>query len=111
MLSNALQYLSHIESEINELSYAKYWSEATKFSLMSYALYVRAKDGQNVADEAVKLFERSGFKQLSLEALGWLLVALSTEKNKQATALIDSIYKHLKEKVSETAETANFMTS
>ncbi|CAF0889863.1 unnamed protein product [Adineta ricciae] len=110
-LRDALRYASHIESEIDALSYAKYWSKTTKFSLMSYALYVRAKDGQNVANEAVKLFERSGLKQLSLEALGWLLVALSTEQNKQATALIDSIYKYLKGKVSETAETANFITS
>ncbi|CAF3912925.1 unnamed protein product [Adineta steineri] len=111
MFNNALQYVTNIESEINQLLYAKYWSEITRFSLMSYALYVRTKGSQNVANEAVDLFTRSGFNKLSLEALGWLLVALSTEKNATTTQSIETIYKHIKGKVSETAETANFITS
>ncbi|UJR17435.1 hypothetical protein I4U23_004330 [Adineta vaga] len=108
---NVLGYLTNIESEINQLLYAKYWSETTRFSLISYALYVRAKDSQNVANEAVDLFVRSGLNKLSLEALGWLLIALSTDKNAQTTQFTETIYKHLKGKVSETAETANFITS
>ena len=111
MLNNALQYLENIESEINQLSYTKYWSDLTRFSLISYALYVRAKHLQNVADEASQLFERSQFDKLSLEALGWLLVALSTDKNNNKDKIIEIIYKHLKGKVSETSETANFITS
>ena len=95
MAENALTYLENIESEIDQLPYSKYWSERTRFSLMSYALYVRAKHLQNVADEASQLFNRSGFNKLSLEALGWLLVALSTEKNNNNTdQLIEKIYKH-----------------
>ncbi|CAF4209806.1 unnamed protein product [Rotaria socialis] len=111
MLNNALTYLENIESEINQLSYTKYWSDLTRFSLISYALYVRAKHLQNVADEASQLFERSRFDKLSLEALGWLLVALSTDKNNNKDKIIEIIYKHLKGKVSETSETANFITS
>ena len=111
MMNNALKYLKNIESEINQLSYTKYWSETTRFSLISYALYVRAKYPQTVANEACELFARSGFNKLSLEALGWLLVALSTEKNNNTDQLIVTIYKHLKGKVSETSETANFITS
>ncbi|CAF4310662.1 unnamed protein product, partial [Rotaria magnacalcarata] len=77
MLNNALKYLENIESEINKLPYSEHWSESTRFSLMSYALYVRGKHLETVADEASQLFQRSGFDKLSLEAIGWLLVALS----------------------------------
>jgi hypothetical protein len=111
MLNNVLQYLKNIESEIDQLSYTKYWSEITRFSLMSYALYVRAKHLQNVGDEASQLFKRSGFDKLSLEALGWLLVALSTDTNNNQNQTIEIIYKYLKGKVNETSETAHFITS
>ena len=111
MLDNALNYLADIESEINHLPYTKYWSETTRFSLISYALYVRAKHLQNVAVAASQLFNRSGFDKLSLEALGWLLIALTSERNNNTDQLIEKIYKHLKGKVSETSETANFITS
>ncbi|CAF3846313.1 unnamed protein product [Rotaria sp. Silwood1] len=111
MLNNSLKYLENIESEINQLSYTKYWSDLTRFSLISYALYVRAKHLQNVADEASQLFQRSGFDKLSLEALGWLLIALSTDRNNNKDQIIEIIYQHLKGKVSETSETVNFITS
>ncbi|CAF1355694.1 unnamed protein product [Rotaria sp. Silwood1] len=111
MLNNALRYLENIEQEIDRLLSAKYWSETTRFSLMSYALYVRAKNGQNVANDASQLFQKTGFNKLSLEALGWLLIALSTDTNNAKKPTIETIYKHLKGKVSETSETANFTTS
>jgi alpha-2-macroglobulin len=111
VLENALKYLENIESEIGRLSYTKYWSETTRFSLISYALYVRAKHSQNVADQASQLFARSGFQKLSLEALRWLLVALFTRRNNNTDQLIATIYKHLKGEVGETSETANFITS
>jgi len=112
MLGNVLKYLENIQSEIDQLSYTKYWSETTRFSLISYALYVRAKNHQNVATEALQLFTQTGFNKLSLEALGWLLIALSTDKNNHSTTpAIKTIYKHLQGKVNETSETANFITS
>ncbi|CAF3962657.1 unnamed protein product, partial [Rotaria sordida] len=111
MLNNALKYLQNIKSEIDQLSHSKYWSEITRFSLMSYALYVRTKYLQNVANEASQLFEQNGFDKLSLEALGWLLVALSTERNNDNDRMIEKIYKHLKGKVNETSETAHFISS
>ncbi|CAF4692681.1 unnamed protein product [Rotaria socialis] len=111
MLNTALKYLENIESEINKLPYSEHWSERTRFSLMSYALYVRAKHLQNVADEASQLFQRSGFDKLSLESIGWLLVALSNDTISNKYELIDRIYKYLKDKVNETGETANFITS
>ncbi|CAF1545081.1 unnamed protein product [Didymodactylos carnosus] len=61
--------------------------------------------------EASKFFKRSAFDKLSLEALGWLLVALSSGENSNKHQTIEIIYKHLKDKVSETGETANFITS
>ncbi len=111
MLNNALKYLENIESEIDQLSYSKYWSERTRFSLMSYALYVRTKYFQNIADQASELFQRTGFDKLSLEALGWLLVALSTDTMHNKDQTIELIYKYLKNKVNETSEIANFITS
>ncbi|CAF3804548.1 unnamed protein product [Rotaria sp. Silwood1] len=111
MLNSALRYLENIEEEINRLLSAKYWSETTRFSLVSYTLYVRAKNGQNVANDASQLFQKAGFNKLSLEALGWLLIALSTDTDNAQKKTIESIYKHLKGKVNETSETANFTTS
>ncbi|CAF1018384.1 unnamed protein product [Adineta steineri] len=111
MLDNVLNYLTNIESEIDKLPYSEYWCETTRFSLICYALCVRAKHRQMVANEALELFARSGLNKLSLEALGWLLIALNIEKNDKTNQLIDSIYNHLKGKVSETSETANFITS
>ena len=112
LLQNVLVYLANIQTEIDQLPYTKYWSEITRFSLISYALYVRTKNRQNVAVEALQLFTQTGFQKLSLEALGWLLIALSSDANdKAASAAIETIYQHLKGKVSETAETANFITS
>lgn len=111
MTNNVQKYLKNIESEINQLPYTKYWSEKTRFSLISYALYVRTKYLQKVANEAYELFTRSGFDKLSLEALGRLLIALSTEKNTMTKELIEIIYKYIKGKVSETSETAYFITS
>ena len=106
MLRNALKYLANIQSEVNELS------ETTRFSLICYGLYVRAKHLENVAGAALQLFTQTGFNKLSLEALGWLLMALSTDKNnKSIIQAIEMIYEHLKGKVNETAETANFITS
>ncbi|CAF4452516.1 unnamed protein product, partial [Adineta steineri] len=49
MLDNVLNYLTNIESEIDKLPCSKYWCETTRFSLISYALYVRAKHLQIVA--------------------------------------------------------------
>ncbi|CAM4840593.1 unnamed protein product, partial [Rotaria magnacalcarata] len=111
MLNNALKYLENIESEINKLPYSEHWSESTRFSLMSYALYVRGKHLETVADEASQLFQRSGFDKLSLEAIGWLLVALSNGTISNKYELIGLMYKRLKDKVNETGETANFITS
>lgn len=111
MVNRAMTYLENIESEINQLPYTKHWCETTRFSLISYALYVRAKRQHAVAKEASDLFTRAGFKKLSLEALGWLLVALSTDNNHGSKEIIENIYKHVKGQVSETSETANFITS
>jgi len=112
LFQNVLAYLENIKSEIDQLPYTKYWSEKTRFSLICYALYVRAKNNQNVANTALELFAHAGFNNLSLEALGWLLMALSTDKNnKSIIQAIEMIYEHLKGKVNETAEAANFITS
>lgn len=92
MLQNVLKYVENIESEIDQLLYSKYRSETTRFSLVSYALYVRAKNAQIVANCALELFKRAGFNKLCLEALGWLLVALSTDKNTNTNQLIETIY-------------------
>ncbi|CAF4253465.1 unnamed protein product, partial [Rotaria magnacalcarata] len=111
MLNNALKYVENIESEINKLPYSENWSERTRFSLMRYLLYVRAKYLQNVADETSQLFQRSGFDKLSLEAIWWLLVALYNDTISNKYELTGLMYKRLKDKVNEIGETTNFITS
>ena len=49
-------------------------------------------------------------KHLTMEAMGWLLVAFSKDV-KAASKEINTIKKHIMSNVTETAETANFITS
>jgi uncharacterized protein YfaS (alpha-2-macroglobulin family) len=47
---------------------------------------------------------------LSFDSLGWLMIAMRTDKSKKTTDAIAAILKFIQNRVNETAETANFIT-
>lgn len=89
----------------------QFCSKQTILSLKSFSYYVLTKNEVDVTDKALQLFKLNGIEEFALESLGWLLVALSPKKDSLAKDAVESILKHLKNKVNETAETANFITS
>jgi hypothetical protein len=47
---------------------------------------------------------------LNFDSLGWLMIAMYTDKSKKTTDAIAAILKFIQNRVNETAETANFIT-
>ncbi len=113
-----LRYLTAIESHIS------HWcSLVTRYSLMALANFIMGGlDPGQVgvrAKEALALFDRAGgLSGFTMEALGWILISLSKgltsgkfpEKSAEFSKVCDVIWTHLKNKVNETAETANFIS-
>jgi uncharacterized protein YfaS (alpha-2-macroglobulin family) len=88
-----------------------WYGKSTKISLKAFSLYVLAKYGEDVSAKALQLFKEYKIDEFPLESFGWLLVALKPKQSTLTKSAIDDILKHLKNKVNETAETANFITS
>jgi uncharacterized protein YfaS (alpha-2-macroglobulin family) len=102
VLARAMAYLKDIESH-----YPHYYGPEIRRSISSYALYVRALDGDvDVAKAKEVLREAGGADKLSLESNGWLLGTMAG--NAGAASDRDAIKKHLGNQVSETAGAANF---
>jgi uncharacterized protein YfaS (alpha-2-macroglobulin family) len=96
----AMDYCSSIESHI-----PGEYPEWTRRYLRSYALYVLHKSGQAESEKARQLIqEYGGVEKTPFECLGWLLPTLSKDE------IATSIRRHLNNRVSETASTAQFAT-
>jgi uncharacterized protein YfaS (alpha-2-macroglobulin family) len=105
MISMSLSYLQNIE-----YYYPSYYSKEIRAVLNSYAVYTRMRLGDTDVNRAKQIIKDNGAKKLSLEALGWLLPVLDTDKKSNKTE-IEEIRKILASRVSETAGAANFTTS
>ncbi len=104
MLNRSKRYLQQIENHI-----PSYYPISVKRTLIAYALYVRKRMGDKDTARALKLIRRAGLNQLSMEAVGWLLGAITGEASAKAT--IAKIHRHLDNRVSETAGAAHWTTS
>lgn len=104
LVSKSKSYLRNIERYIPRL-----YSKRTKQTLQAYALFVRALMEDGDAAKAQQLFRSVGVKELSMEALGWLLYTMSSDKG--AARERAEIHKYLNSKISETAATATFAIS
>jgi len=95
------RYLRDIERRIPD-----WYGENVRRTLVAYALYVRELMGDSDPAAAERLIEEAGLENLPLEATGWLLAVLSGEREyyRQVTA----IRRHLDNRASETAATAQF---
>lgn len=103
-LSRALDHLRNIESY-----YPSWYSEITRRTLSSYAVYVRDLMGDTDAARARELLNSKPLEQQSLEAIGWLWQVLSGDPS--SAAEVEAIRRHVNNSVVETAGAANFYTS
>ncbi|NIN71907.1 MAG: hypothetical protein GTO46_08255 [Gemmatimonadetes bacterium] len=98
---NVSRYLREIERRI-----PAWYGERVRHTLIAYALYVRQLMSDSDPAAAERLIAEAGLENLPLEATGWLLVVLSGEREySRETA---SIRRHLDNRASETAATAQF---
>lgn len=104
MLEDAAKYLKGIEQRIP----AGYSPMARK-ALIAYSLYVRNLMGDPDRQKARNLIAESGLDGLSMEAVGWLLRVLTGDPD--SAGELSSIRRHIGNRVSEEAGTAQFTTS
>ncbi len=103
-LTRANAYLRAIESHI-----PAYYSEEARRALVAYALYTRFQMNDADPRKAVKLVQDAGGpEKLGLEALGWLLPTLASDKGRDAKALVAEIQRHLENRMTEQAGAAHF---
>ncbi len=104
MIAKSLDYLKNIEAK-----YPQEYSEKSRWAISAYALYVRDLLGENDAAKAKKLLNEVGLEKLSLETDGWLLSVLTNDKN--SANEVETIKRHLLNRVTETAGNAHFVTN
>jgi uncharacterized protein YfaS (alpha-2-macroglobulin family) len=104
MLDKVKPYLKDVEKYYDE------WhkSPQVRWTISSYALYVRNLMGDNDAGKAKKLLSEATIEKMPFEALGWLLPVLIDGKNSDTE--IAAINRFLLNRTSETAATAQFNT-
>jgi uncharacterized protein YfaS (alpha-2-macroglobulin family) len=104
MWTMALEYLRYIEN------YYPYWySEYTRNTLSSYALYVRDLMGDPDPTKARNLFQDSGFDRISMAGIGWIWNVLVDDAN--SLSELDEIRNWVANRVVETPGAANFTTN
>jgi hypothetical protein len=100
----ALDYLRDIENR-----YPYWYSQQTRWTLSSYALYVRGLLGDRDPAKARSLYAEAGLENLSMEAIGWLWSAMLDDA--ASSEQLQAIRRHVENRVVETAGAANFTTS
>jgi uncharacterized protein YfaS (alpha-2-macroglobulin family) len=106
MIEKTRPYLKNIESKFDE------WHKRlpeVRWTISSYALYVRDLLGEKDAAKAKALLREATLEKLPFEATGWILSVLANDKN--STTEIEQIKRFLMNRTTETAATANFVTN
>ncbi|MCC7352965.1 MAG: hypothetical protein IT330_04345, partial [Anaerolineae bacterium] len=104
MLARGQQYLKDIRNHI-----PSDYGEQARWTITAYALYVRDLMGDRDTAAARALIKDATLAKLSPEAVGWLLSVLTDDPN--SASEITAIRRYLANRVTETAGTANFVTS
>ena len=103
MWYSALEYLRNIEN------YYPYWySEYTRNTLSSYALYVRDLMDDPDPAKARDLFNQSGFERISMAGIGWIWQVLVDDAG--SLGELGEIRTWIANRVVETPGAANFTT-
>eukprot|EP00005_Dracoamoeba_jomungandri_P005536 CAMPEP_0174259328 /NCGR_PEP_ID=MMETSP0439-20130205/8157_1 /TAXON_ID=0 /ORGANISM="Stereomyxa ramosa, Strain Chinc5" /LENGTH=2029 /DNA_ID=CAMNT_0015343159 /DNA_START=203 /DNA_END=6292 /DNA_ORIENTATION=- len=108
VIANLLPYLKDIHSHVASLD-----SHKLRLSIEAYACYASAELGDEEATErAEKLWgESKGVEDFELSSLGWLVMTFSKSASQTAAQITNDIQAFLNNRVNETAETANFISS
>ncbi|NUN16002.1 MAG: Ig-like domain-containing protein [Myxococcales bacterium] len=104
VVSNGLSYLKNIENY-----YTHWYSDEVRWSISSYALYVRKRHGDVDTKKAKKLLNGAGVAKLPLEATGWLWFTMTGDADCEKE--LATIRKHVQNRVEETAGAAHFTSS
>lgn len=102
-IAKLLTYLKNIEAKLPET-----YSPESRWAISAYALYVRNLLGENDATKAKKLLNDVGLEKLSAESIGWILSVLKEDNN--SANEVETIKRHLLNRVTETAGTAHFVS-
>jgi len=97
-------YLRNIESH-----YPSWYSQITKQTLSSYAVYVRHLMGDSDAAKARTIYNAMPIEDQSLEALAWLWQAMGEDAS--SSDEVAEIRRHVNNSAIENASEANFFTS
>jgi uncharacterized protein YfaS (alpha-2-macroglobulin family) len=103
-LNAARDFLRNIEAY-----YPDWYSEITKQTLSSYAVYVRHLMGDSDAARAREIYGAMPIEEQSLEALAWLWQAMSDDAS--SSDEVAEIRRHVNNSAIENASEANFITS
>jgi uncharacterized protein YfaS (alpha-2-macroglobulin family) len=103
MQQRAMDYLKDIENH-----YPYWYSQQTRWTLSSYALYVRNLTGDRDSAKALRILNEAGLDNLRMEAIGWLWPVLQGDPN--AADELDAIRTFVNNRVVETPGAANFTT-
>ncbi|HMQ03376.1 MAG TPA: alpha-2-macroglobulin family protein [Pyrinomonadaceae bacterium] len=123
MLNKTKPYLSNIENHMKDQWHMA--SPQARWTISSYALYVRDLVGDKDAGKAKKLLAEAAsssnsnvpdpaaayrqYEKMPFEALGWILSVLATDKG--STEEVGSMVRFLINRTTETAAAANFVTN
>lgn len=110
MFENSLGYCADIETYLSDEAKECGWLPVTKYALLAYALYIRALSNKDVGMEASALLKKASLTHLTLEACGWILIALGLAEKKNGDDM-KVILDHIKSQVVETGEHAYFTAS
>ncbi len=106
MITKVKPYLKDVEKHYDE------WyrtSPEVRWTISAYALYIRDMMGDKDVVKTKKLLAEATIEKMPFEALGWVLSVLANDPGSKAET--DAIIRHLMNRTTETAATANFVTN
>ncbi len=104
-IAKTLGYLKAIEAKMAKLKY----SQESMWAISAYALLARDLLGDKDATKAKKLLQEATLEKLSPESIGWILSVLANDKT--STVQVETIKRHLLNRVTETAGNAHFVSN
>mgnify|MGYP001191848857 CR=1 FL=1 len=106
MINKTKPYLKDVEKHFDD------WyknSPEVRWTISAYALYIRDMMGDKDVAKTKKLLAEATIEKMPFEALGWVLSVLANDPN--STVEVAAIIRHLMNRTTETAATANFVTN
>jgi len=106
MIDKVKPYLKDVEKHYDEWYKA---SPEVRWTISAYALYIRDLMGDKDVAKTKKLLSEATIEKMPFEALGWVLSVLANDPGSKVET--DAIIRHLMNRTTETAATANFVTN